>query len=252
VHFESNTLSLFAQTSTLFSIFDTDANDTGLWSVRAYLAGGGAGVITAVDATATARFYHASTKLATADIYNDETLMAPIVIDHDFRDFTPDIDMPFGVNPLFYTAAGNSGAPLFDDEIVILATSHRNVYAVGDVDELRTVAYIPDRRPVETVAKFSFLNSALIHPLVDLYIVRSGVDFADAIPRFILVSVGDAPRSTTLDADSFEIYITPAGDKTIITGPIALDTMLGDVFEYIAYDNVTDPMTADLVSIPLP
>jgi len=28
--------------------------------------------------------------------------------------------------------------------------------------------------------------------------------------------------------------------------------MLGDVFEYIAYDNLADPMTADLVSIPLP
>ena len=97
-----------------------------------------------------------------------------------------------------------------------------------------------------------FLNSALNHPLVDLYIVKTGVDFAVTIPRFILVSVGDVPRSTTLDADSFEIYLTPPGEKTIITGPIALDTMLGDVFEYIAYDNETDPMTADLVSIPLP
>ena len=252
VRFESSTLFLNAQTSTLFSIFDTDPNDTGLWSVRTFFAIGGSGLISAVDSTATARFYHASTALVEADIYNDETLMTPIVIEHEFRDVTPDLDMPFGVNPLFYTAAGNSGAPLFDDETVILATSHRNVYAVGDVDELRTVDYIPDRRPVETLAKFSFLNSALKYPLVDLYIVKTDVDFADAIPRFILVSVGDVPRSTTLDADSFEIYLTPPGEKTIITGPIALDTMLGDVFEYIAYDNETDPMTADLVSIPLP
>jgi hypothetical protein len=221
--------------------------------VRAFFAVGGSGVLSAVDSTATARFYHASTELATADIYNDETLMTPpIVTNHAFGDVTPDRDMPFGLNPLFYTAAGNSGAPLFDDGITILATAHRNVYAVGDVDELRTVAYIPDRRPAETLAKFSFFNSALNHPLVDLYIVRTGVDIADAIPRFILVSVGEVPRSITLDADSFEIYLTPAGEKDVITGPVALDTMLGDVIEYIAYDNVTDPMTADLVSIPLP
>ena len=253
VRFESSTLFLNAQTSTLFSIFDTDPNDTGLWSVRTFFAIGGSGLITAVDSTATARFYHASTALDTADIYNDETLMAaPIVIDHEFRDVTPDLDIPFGVNPLFYTAAGNSGAPLFDDETLILATTHKNVHAVGDVDELQTVEYIPDRRPVETLAKFSFLNTALNHPLVDLYVVETGTDIADAIPRFILVSVGELPRFTTLDADSFEIYLTPPGEKDVITGPIALDTMLGDVFEYIAYDNVADPLVADLVSIPLP
>jgi hypothetical protein len=253
VHFESTTLFLNAQTSTLLSIFDPDPNDTGLWSVRTFFAIGGSGLITAVDSTASARFFHASTALDTADIYNDETLMAaPIVIDHEFRDVTPDLELPFGVNPLFYTATGNSGAPLFDDETVILATTHKNVHAVGDVDQLRIVEYIPDRRPIETLAKFSFMNTALNHPLVDLYVVETGTDIADAIPRFILVSVGEVPRFTTLDADSFEIYLTPPGEKDVITGPIALDTMLGDVFEYIAYDNLLDPMTADLVSVPLP
>ena len=76
VHFESSTLSLIAQSSTVISIFDTDANNTGLWSVRAFFAAGGSGPIEAVDSTATARFFHASTMLVEADIYNDETLMA--------------------------------------------------------------------------------------------------------------------------------------------------------------------------------
>jgi hypothetical protein len=253
VHFESSTFSLVPQTSPLLSIFDTDPNDTGLWSVRAFFAFANSALISAVDSTATARFYHASTELATADIYNDETLMAePIVIDHEFRDFTPDIDMPFGVNPLFYTAAGNSGAPLFDGEALILATTHKNVYAVGILDELRTVEYVPDRRPVETLAKFTFMNTSLEHPVVDLYIVPTGIDIANVFPSFFAVSVGDQPGFTTLPARSFEMYLTPVAEKTVITGPIALDTMLGDVFEYVAYDNVLDPMTADLVSIPLP
>ena len=253
VHFESITLFLNSQTSTLFSIFDTDPNDTGLWSVRTFFAIGGSGLISAVDSAATARFYHASTALDTADIYNDETLMAaPIVIDHAFGDVTPDIEMPFGPNSLFYTAAGNSGAPLFDDEMVVLSTTHKNVYAVGNVDELRTVEYIPDRRPVETLAKFSFMHTALNHPLVDLYVVETGTDIADVFPTFFGVPVGSLPVTTTLDAGSFEIYLTPTGDKAVITGPIALDTMLGDIFEYIAYDNLLDPMAADLVSIPLP
>ena len=253
VHFESSTFALVAQTSSLLSIFDTDPNDTGLWSVRAFFASGNSGLIVSVDSTATARFYHASTELATADIYNDETLMAaPIVIDHAFGEVTPDLDMPFGVNPLFYTATGNSGAPLFDGEALIQATTHTNVYAVGVFDQLRTVEYIPDRRPVETLAKFTFMHTALNHPIVDLYVVPTGIDIANVFPTFFGVSVGDQPSFTTLNAGSFEIYLTPVADKTIITGPIALDMMLGDVFEYVAYDNVLDPMTADLVSIPLP
>ncbi len=253
VHFESSPFSLFAQTSTVLSIFDTDPNDTSPWSVRAFFAAGSAGVISAVDSTATARFYHASTALDTADIYNDETLMAaPIVIDHEFRDVTPDLELPIGVNPLFYTAAGNSGAPLFDGETIISSMTHTNVYAVGDVDELRTIPYIPDRRSIETRAKFSFKHTGLNHPFVDLYVVETGTDIADAIPRFILVSVGEVPRFTTLDADSFEIYLTSLDDKAVIAGPIALDAMIGDVFEYVSYDNLADPMIVDLVSIPLP
>ena len=253
VRFESSTFTLFAQTSPLISIFDTDPNDTGLWSVRVFFAVGSSALISAIDSTATARFYHASTELATADIYNDETLMAaPIVIDHAFGDVTPDIDMPVGVNPLFYTAAGNSGAPLFDDEALILATTHKNVYALGVFAALGTVEYVPDRRPVETLAKFTFMNTSLNHPFVDLYIVPTGIDIENVFPTFFGVSIGEQPSFTTLPERSFEIYLTPGADKTVITGPIALDTMLGDIFEYVAYDNVLDPMTADLVSIPLP
>ena len=235
VHFESTTLSLIAQSSTVISIFDTDANDTGLWSVRAFFAAVGSGPIVAVDSTATARFFHASTVLVEADIYNDETLMAPpIVINHAFGDVTPDIEVPFGLNSWFYTAAGNSGAPLFDDETIIMSMTHTNVYAVGDVDELRTIPYIPDRRPIETRAKFSFKHTGLNHPFVDLYVVETGIDIADVFPTFLALSVDSPPGVTHLAEGSFEIYLTPTGDKAVIAGPIALDTMLRDIFEYVA------------------
>ncbi len=253
VHFESSTLSLIAQSSTVISIFDTDANDTGLWSVRAFFAAGGSAPVGAVDSTATARFYHASTVLVEADIYNDETLMAPpIVIDHAFGDVTPDIEIPSGLNSWFYTAAGNSGAPLFDGETITSSMTHTNVYAVGDVDELRIIPYIPDRRSIETRAKFSFKHTGLNHPFVDLYVVETGIDIADVFPTFRALSVDSLPVVTHLVEDSFEIYLTSLDDKAVIAGPIALDTTIGDIFEFVAYDNLADPTIVDLVSIPLP
>jgi hypothetical protein len=126
------------------------------------------------------------------------------------------------------------------------------VYAIGAFDALRTVTYIPNRRPVETQARFSFINTALNYPFVDLYVVKTGIDIANVFPTFFGVSVGNAPVTNSFNAGSFEIYLTPTGDKAVIAGPLALDMMLGDVFEYIAYDNVADPMIADLVPIPLP
>ena len=47
------------------------------------------------------------------------------------------------------------------------------------------------------------------------------------------------------------MYLTVSGEKTIIAGPVPLTIALGDVFEYLSFDNV-DPAIADLVEIPLP
>ena len=41
------------------------------------------------------------------------------------------------------------------------------------------------------------------------------------------------------------------GEKTVIAGPYRLDVALGDVVDFIVYDNV-DPATADIVLIPNP
>ena len=51
-------------------------------------------------------------------------------------------------------------------------------------------------------------------------------------------------------------WITPgkpnkSGEKTVLAGPIAFTAALGDIIDYISYDNV-DPAIADLVAIPLP
>jgi len=253
VHFESGTFPVIAQSSMVITIFDADANETGPWSVRGYFAGGGTAIVSPVNATSTARFFHASTALLTADIFNDETLTAPpIVTNHAFGDVTGDLDLPAGPNLLFYTDPVNTGAPLLDGQVTVFETAHKNVYAVGDVDALQTIEDFPDRRSVETLAKFSVLNSAINHPSIDFYIVTTGDDIADVNPAFVRMTVGSLPEFTTLNEGNFEMYVTTANEKTVITGPIPLDSLFGDVFEYVIYDNVLDPMTADLVSIPLP
>ncbi len=253
VHFESNEFNLAAQTSTLLSIFEGDANDTYPWSGRAFFAVGGSGFLSDVRSLSTARLYHASAALLTADIYDDEALPAPpLVTNHAFHDVTDDLDFLAGTTLLFYTAAGNSGAPLFDTQVATFPGSHRHLYVIGDIDTLVSIAIVPDRRSVETQVRFSFLNTGLNHPLVNLYIVETGTDITDAFPVLVNQALGELPNTFGFREGDFDIYLTPAGSKTIVTGPIAISTVLGDVLELIAYDNVLDPMIVDLVSIPLP
>ena len=252
VYYESDVVSPGALASVLISIFDADANEVAPWSLRLFNAAGAVAALSETNFPPTARFYHASTALTTADVYNDETLMAPpFLTNHAFGDVTGDIVLPAGSNLLFYTAAGMPGTPLFDSQVITFVGTHKHLYVVGDVDALQAIETAPDRRGVETVVKFSFLHTALNHESVDVYIVDAGTDIADAIPRIFGLTIGIGPITITLQEGSYEIYLTPAAETTVITGPIALDASFGDVYEFIAYDNLGDPMTADIVSIPI-
>ena len=252
VYFESDVVIPGPLASVVISIFDGDANELAPYALRMFNDAGAVSVLAETNYPPTVRFYHASTALDLADVYNDETLMAPpFLTDHAFADVAGDIVLPAGTNLLFYTEAGMSDMPLFDSQVTVFLGTLKNLYVVGDVDALQAIETVPDRRSVETVVKFSFLHTALNHESVDLYIVDTGTDITEALPRIISLAVGNLPTTIAFQEGSYDIYLTPAGETIVITGPVALDAILGDVYEFIAYDNLGDPMTADLVSIPI-
>ena len=41
------------------------------------------------------------------------------------------------------------------------------------------------------------------------------------------------------DTGSYDMYVTIAGEKTILAGPMQIDVVLGDVVEIILVDNTT-------------
>ncbi len=63
--------------------------------------------------------------------------------------------------------------------------------------------------------------------------------------------VSGTPLRITIGAGSFDIYLTTAGEKTVLAGPLRIDPVIGDIIDLIALDNV-DPAIADLAIIPLP
>jgi hypothetical protein len=73
----------------------------------------------------------------------------------------------------------------------------------------------------------------------------------DSLPRQIGLGYGLQTQSVRLDAGSYDIYVTAAGEKTVLDGPISLDAALGDVFQAVLLDRV-DPSLAEFKLFPPP
>jgi hypothetical protein len=250
--FESEALTAIAQSSFIITPFDGTANNTGPFAVRVITDGGNLSSLTAANELPTIRFIHASLAMGAADIYTDELLTDQILANHTYRDASPDLDLASGTYTFTYTDAGNPGSILLETGANIFPATRAQLYVVGEAGSLGAFIRGPDRRSVETVSKFTFTHAAFNHPAVDLYVVEAGSALEDTLlPEFFNVTPGSASLTANIDQGELEMYLTVSGEKTIITGPVPFSAALGDVLEYIAYDNV-DPATADLVAIPLP
>ena len=252
IYFSSDTIPITAQSTLLFTVFDADANDTGPLSVRVYTDSGATSPISDPDYPPTLRFIHASMALATADVYNEETLTTPILTSHAFGGISADIPVAAGNNSLTYTAAGNSGAILFENTVNAFGGTHSAVVIIGaDVDSLGAVTFVPNRSPVDTFITFSFMNAAANHPSVDVYIVAADADITDQLPLLPSNFFGNAPTLAGLNAGSYDLYLTDSAEQTVLAGPVRIDAALGDVINIIALDTV-DPATAQINFIPAP
>ena len=249
--FTSEVVTLAEQSAFTISMFDADANELGSMSVRLFSTSGSSQVIFEAGVVSTLRFFHTSMALATADIYGDEAVTTLLVSNHAFGDVTGDIAVAPGANLITYTTAGDTGVILFEDEGTLFPGTHYPFYVVGKTDALSAILAIPDRRSVETRVKFSFLHTATNHDSVDVYVVLANTEITDQLPIIAALTVGSAPVSINLRPGSFDMYLTPAGEQTIITGPVRFDPALGDILDVIALDAV-DPSSADIVFIPLP
>ncbi len=252
IHYMSRTVPFLPQNAIIITIFDADANDTAPVSVRVITASGASANLPDVRFPPTARFIHASAELGAADIDDDATPVTPLVTNQLFGDATIDLNVAIGALTISYTAAGSPGVLLFESTLIATAGTHNEVVAVGQSGSFATSNFIADRRSVETIVKFRLFHAAANHALIDVYVVDAGTVIDDALPRLARLSFALPSLTVVLNAGSFDMYLTPFADKTIIlAGPVRIDLVLGDVIDAIALDTV-DPATAEIRIIPQP
>lgn len=249
VLFRSAATNIVANQSVLLTVFEGDANDTAPVFVGLFNQQGASSAVPDVRFPPTTRFVHATMDLGTSDIYDDAALQNRIVSDLAFGDVTGDIPVAVGDIPITATAPGNIGAIQFEDTLTTVAGSRQNYYFSVLFDELVGTQVFVDRRSVETVARFTLFHSAINHDFVDLYVVDADTTIDDAFPRQILLGYSLQSPAIGLNAGSYDVYVTAAGEKTVLDGPIRIDAALGDVFEGVLLDRV-DPSLAELRLFP--
>lgn len=250
---QSDPVRLEARTQILISLFDGDANDLAPLVAYGYnKAAGGTYVYRDVRFPRTAQFYHAAISLDSVDIYVDDPLTVPLVSGHVFRDVTAPQFLPEGIIPLTYLDSATQGVMPIDVEGAVAAGVNTNFYAIETTGgEYVLVDHVPDLRSIETRARVSFMNTVTGHPSLDLYLVPAGEAIDELSPSVPGLTLGSNPLQVAIAPQSYDIYLTLPGEKTILTGPIAVDPAYGDVINFIIYENA-DPGVVDLVSIPLP
>jgi hypothetical protein len=113
------------------------------------------------------------------------------------------------------------------------------------------IDYFPDRRSIETQANFTIVNTVPAADGLDVYFVPAGESIDEVNPLVPRLSAGSDPLRIPFVAGSYDIYVTVAGEKTELAGPIAFDAVRGEVYDAIIYEN-SDPTVVDFVFVPVP
>jgi hypothetical protein len=252
--FVSESVSVTAQSQFMVSVFDTNANDLAPVSARLYELGSG-NSLTLVDTRfpPQLRFIHASLNLGSTDIYVEDPLVAPLVANHNFKDVTGFFDVEAIDLPVTYTAAGNVGSILLEDDRLIIAGTRADYYVVRDPDGVDIpIVSISDRSSISTFARINIINTDPGRAAVDVYLVPSGEPLDDEQSPFIpLLPSGIRPILVTVAPNDYDIYVTEVTDQTILAGPVPLTLDFGDVAELVIFETA-DPSILDIELIASP
>jgi hypothetical protein len=251
--FASDAVTIAAQSQFMMTVFDGDENDLTPVAVRLFnLSSGGSGALADSRFPPTMRFIHGAMNFGNADIYIDDPLTVPVVTDHAFKDITPFIDVTPGTLPVTYTPPGSTGTTLVDVDEPVFAGTRTDFFVLTDADGIDIkVSNLSDRRSIQTRARLSFMNTAGGRPGVDIYIVPGGELIDEVFPLIPGYPIGFPPVQIPIFPGTYDVYITDAGEKVVLSGPNTLDLDFGDVVETIIYENV-DPTVVDFATIPPP
>jgi hypothetical protein len=253
VYYTSRESTLLPRFAHVITIYEGDENDTAPVLVRSMTSVGNA--LTLVDANypSQTRFVHGASTLPIVDIYDDDMLTSLVYAGLDFRGTTAYFDAPTEGAVYYFTPASSTAAILFEQAVLAPSPgSFAHVYVIGDTDAWSGVRFTPAKAPTSTSARIRFFHAALNHDRFDAYVMdRDVLVTEDDVPILRNAAYGILAPIVNIPAGDVDIYLTVAGDQTLIAGPFQFDATLGSSIELLVVDTV-DPATAEIIDITTP
>jgi hypothetical protein len=243
--FDSVPRSYAEMTSILFTIQDADPSITSSLSVRRIDQAGNSAELPQTGAPPTRRFFHAAFGTGDVDVYVDEDFSTPLVANLGFAQLSADVAVPTGARDYTYTAAGNPGAIVLEDEETTVATTRNTAFLMGAPGDLLLASFVDDRRPRSGFGRIRVNQVSINFETVDVYLLESGTDIADAGPAFTGLGSSFSSGYRQAAPGEYEITVTEAGEKTIAAGPVTVTLEDGSVVEAAIIDTA-DPNVLDI------
>jgi len=145
---------------------------------------------------------------------------------------------------LSVTATGNPGvvalqfdlAPQKSDVFTAIVTGY-----LSGTPAIRPIALATNVRSVVTEARLRITHASPGTGAVDLYLLADGADLNAATPSFAAVPFGADTGVLSIAPGSYDIYVTPAGNRGVVAIEVQDFTLSGgEVLDVIARDALTN------------
>jgi hypothetical protein len=246
VLFRSSVRDYTERTSVLFTIQDADPSIVSGLSVRRIDQGGTSVEVGDPAFPPTRRFFNSAFGSGNMDVYVDEDFTAPIVGNLAYGAVSADVPVPSGASDYTYTAAGNPGAILLENEDTVAPNTRGTNFVVGEPDDVDALTFLDDRRPVTGFGKVRVIQVAASFDSVDVYLLDAGADHEDTAPNLPRLASNLSSGYLHLEPGDYEISVTEIGEKGLLAGPVPITVGAGGIVETAIIDTA-DPNLLDVV-----
>jgi hypothetical protein len=246
VLFTSTSRDYTERTSVLFTIQNADASIVSGISVRRIEQSGTSAEVGDPAFPSTRRFFNSAFGSGSIDVYVGDDFVTPIVSNLAYGAVSADTPVPAGESEYTYTAAGNPGAILLEEEDTVVRNTRGTNFVTGEPDDLDALVFPDDRRPVTGFGKVRVIQVATSFDSVDVYLVPAGTDVDDVGPNLPRLAGNLSSGYVHLEPGDYEISVTEIGEKTLLAGPVPIAVGSSGIVEAAVIDTA-DPNLLDVV-----
>ena len=246
VLFKSSVRDYTERTSVLFTIQDADPSIVSGLSVRRIEQAGTSTEVGDPAFPPTRRFFNSAFGSGNMDVYVGDDFTTPIVSNLAYGAVSADVPVPSGASDYTYTAAGNPGAILLEDEETVPPNTRATNFVAGEPDEVDALTFIDDRRPVTGFGKVRVIQVATSFDSVDVYLLDAGTDHEDTGPNLPRLASNLSSGYLHIEPGDYEISVTEIGEKALLAGPVPITVSASGIVETAVIDT-TDPNLLDVV-----